>query len=287
MSPAERRLLQKKLENPSGPRHDSQMTAAPTRLGRSSPRLKELRRRARRRRAGEVVVDGWRLVADLVRWGMQLRELYLGESAAARGDADQLVAAAASAWMVADSVLESVAPTRHPQGALAVVGEPDQYPWPATSGIALYLDQLQDPGNVGAIIRSAAALGAGAVLISETCADPFHPAAVRGSAAAVFQIPVVCNVDPAETAKQVRAAGGEIWAADTTGVAIACWRPEEPTLLLLGCEGSGLSEEAAAAADQRVTIPLGRSVESLNVAVAAALLLHTWSSSRSEAAVSS
>jgi TrmH family RNA methyltransferase len=280
MPPTERRLLQKKLENPSGPRHDLLMTGTPIRLGRTSPRLKELRRRARRRRAGEVMVEGWRLVADLVRWGVRLRELYLGESAAISSAAAQLVAASADAWIVADSVLESVAPTRHPQGVLAVVAEPTQEPWQATVGITLYLDQLQDPGNVGAIIRSAAALGAGTVLISKTCADPYHPAAVRGSAAAVFRLPVVTGIDPAEAAGQIRTARGEVWAADTTGVAIDHWRPGEPTLLLLGSEGSGLSDEAAAAADQRVTIPLARSVESLNVAVAAALLLQTWTKSR-------
>lgn len=256
-----------------------------TRLGRHSRRLKELRQRVRRRRPGEVVVDGRRLLADLVRWQVALDELYLGERVAAETGTAELTAAAAQVWLVADDVLESIAPTRHPQGVLAVIAEPSAQPWPATttgdrSGLALFLDRLQDPGNIGAIVRSAAGLGADAVLLSPDCADPFHPAAVRGSAGAVLRLPPVRDVDPATVAALVERRGGEVWAADTTGVAVDRWQPAALTLLLLGAEGSGLDESTAALTEKRVTIPLDRDLESLNVAVAAALLVHTWTASR-------
>jgi tRNA G18 (ribose-2'-O)-methylase SpoU len=74
----------------------------------------------------------------------------------------------------------------------------------------------------------------------------------------------------------VHSAGGEVWAADTTGVAVERWQAAEPTLLLLGSEGSGLGTSTAALTEKRVTIPLERDLESLNVAVAAALLVHSW-----------
>jgi TrmH family RNA methyltransferase len=141
------------------------------RLGRNSPRLKELRQRVRDRRPGEVVVDGRRLITDLVRWGVPLLELYLVDGT----EPDPaVVAAALSAWQVDPSVFEGLTPTRHPQGVLAVVPEPAGRGWTATSSVALFLEGVQDPGNLGAIVRSAAGLGAAAVLLSAGCADPFQ-----------------------------------------------------------------------------------------------------------------
>ena len=240
------------------------------RLGRNSVRLKELRARVRERRPGEVVVDGRRLVADLVRWGVPLLELYV----AAGSEPDPaFVTAAIGMWQVERPAFEALAPTRHPQGVLAVLPEPASRRWPAASGVAVFLEALQDPGNLGAIVRSAAALGAAAVLLSEGCADPFHPAAVRGSAGSVFRVALERNAGVADAAARVRAEGGSAWAADPAGSPLAGWRPRRPALLLLGAEGAGLSEAARKAADGRVAIPLERDVESLNVAVAAGILL--------------
>jgi len=240
------------------------------RLGRNSPRLKELRQRVRERRPGEVVVDGRRLIADLVRWGVPLLELYLADGT----EPDPaVVAAALSAWQVEASVFEGLTPTRHPQGVLAVVPEPAGRGWTATSSVALFVEGVQDPGNLGAIVRSAAGLGAAAVLLSAGCADPFHPAAVRGSAGGVFRIALERGATVADAARRVRARKGSVWAADPAGSALARWRPRRPALLLLGAEGAGLSEAAGKVVDGRVAIPLERDVESLNVAVAAGILL--------------
>lgn len=240
------------------------------RLGRNSPRLKELRQRVRERRPGEVVVDGRRLIADLARWGVPLLELYFSDG----NEPDPaVVAAALSAWQVEASVFEGLAPTRHPQGALAVVPEPDSRAWTAASGVALFLEGVQDPGNLGAIVRSAAGLGAAAVLFSAGCADPFHPAAVRGSSGGVFRIALERNAPAADAVRRVRARGGSVWAADAGGPPLPGWRPRRPALLLLGAEGAGLSEDALKWVDGRVAIPLERDIESLNVAVAAGILL--------------
>jgi TrmH family RNA methyltransferase len=240
------------------------------RLGRSSSRVKELRQRVRQRRPGEVVVDGRRLIGDLVRWGVPLLELYV-----AAGDAPdpQVSRAALGAWEVDSAAFEGLAPTRHPQGLLAVVPEPAERTWKAASGVAVYLEGVQDPGNLGAIVRAAAGLGGAAVLLSEGCADPYHPAAVRGSAGGVFRIPVQRGVAVADAANRVRRSRGSVWAAAADGSPVAGWTPKRPTLLLLGAEGAGLGGEALAAADGRVGIPLERDLDSLNVAVAAGILL--------------
>ena len=146
-------------------------------------------------------------------------------------------------------------------------------PWPAREGVALWLDTVQDPGNLGAIVRSAAALGARSVLLSPGSADPFHHAAVRGSAGAVFRLPVTGEVTAARVAERMSEVGGEVWAAGPGGTPIDRWQPSRPLVLMLGAEGAGLSPEALAVATGEVTIPLDREIESLNVAVAAGILL--------------
>jgi TrmH family RNA methyltransferase len=242
-------------------------------LGRRGQRVKDLRRRVRERRAGEVVVDGRRLVADLVRWKIPIRELYLTPELAESSEPPPWIAAANTVSLLEPEVLQDLAPTRHPQGVLAVAGEPFFQPWDAVAGHAVWLDGVQDPGNVGAVIRAAAGLGAAAVLLSPDCADPFSPVAVRGSAGAVFLLPVERKVGAAEAVARVRGGGGEIWAAGAGGRPVAGWRPAEPCLLMVGSEGAGLSSEAAALADGEMTIPLELDLDSLNLAVAVGILL--------------
>jgi TrmH family RNA methyltransferase len=220
-----------------------------------------------------VVVEGRRLVADLVAWGVPLRELYLAADVLERPWIAELLAGAEHAFQVDGSVLAGIAPTRSPQGILAVIDEPSWPPWRAETGVGLWLDGVQDPGNLGAIIRSAAGLGAEAVLLSTGCADPFSPAAVRGSAGAVLRLPVERHVPAARLMERVREAGGEVWASGSAGTPCAGWSPRRPTLLLIGAEGRGLEPGVREASDGTVTIPLSRGVESLNVAVAAGILL--------------
>ena len=187
------------------------------RLGRRGRRLKDLRKRVKDRRDGEVIIDGRRLVSDLVRWGVPIRELYLVPEISGEFEAVGWRQSADEVFEVEASVLTDIAPTRSPQGVLAIAEEPRWLEWPAEGGVALWLDRIQDPGNVGAIVRSAAGLGAEAVLLSPECADPFGASAVRGSAGAVFRIPVGRDVGLAGVMVRVRESGGEIWATDSLG----------------------------------------------------------------------
>ena len=242
-------------------------------LGRHGARLKDLRRRIKHRRRGEVFVDGRRLVTDLVRWGVPITELYLTPEMAAGAGSAAWIEYARATFEVESSVLGDLAPTRNPQGVLAVAEEPAGPGWTVSSGIGLWLDRVGDPGNLGGIVRAAAGLGAAGVLLSPDCADPFGATAVRGSAGAVFRIPVERNVEAEEVAARVRNAGGEVWASGSDGRPVGAWRPTEPCLILIGAEGAGLDPSAAALADGTVTIPMNRDVESLNVAVATGILL--------------
>ena len=242
-------------------------------LGRHGARVKDLRRRVKRRREDEVIVDGRRLVDDLVRWEVPIRELYLTPELIAEPLAAAWRAVAPIVFELDPLVLADLAPTRNPQGVLAVAEAPRWPQWSVERGVALWLDRVQDPGNLGAIVRSAAGLRAASVLLSPACADPFSPAAVRGSAGAVFRLPVEREVTVGGAVERLRAAGGQVWASGAKGTPISLWRPPEPCLLLLGAEGAGLTPEAEGLVDGTVTIPMNRDVESLNVAVAAGILL--------------
>lgn len=242
-------------------------------MGRHAARLRELRGRIRRRPSGEVVVDGRRLVADLVRWRVPLLELYLTPALAGSEEGRGWVAEAGRSFLLDPEVLAGVAPTRTPQGVLAVVAEPRWPAWPGRRGTALWLDAVQDPGNLGAIVRAAAGLGAAAVLLGPGCADPWSPAAVRGAAAAGFRLPVEREVTASRAVRRVREGGGEAWAATAPGELPAGSGCPDPLLLMLGAEGPGLGAEARALADRTVALPLDRGIESLNVAVAAGVLL--------------
>ena len=243
------------------------------RLGRHGARLKDLRRRIKNRRRGEVIVDGRRLVADLVRWGVPISELYLTPELAVRAESALWMESARTTFEVDVAVLRDLAPTRSPQGVLAVAEEPGGEGWAGSSGVALWLDRVGDPGNLGGIVRAAAGLGAAAVLLSPNCSDPFGSSAVRGAAGAVFRIPVERNVEAEEVATRVRNVGGEVWASGAGGRPVSAWRPAEPCLILVGAEGAGLDPAAIALADGTVTIPMARGIESLNVAVATGILL--------------
>jgi TrmH family RNA methyltransferase len=220
-----------------------------------------------------VVVDGRRLVSDLVRWKVPIEELYLVPEISDEFEAMGWRDTAESVFEIEASVLADIAPTKSPQGVLAIAREPQEREWTAGTGVTLWLDRIQDPGNIGAIIRSAAGLGAAAVLLSPGCADPFASSAVRGSAGASFRVPLRRHTEAGEAIEAVRQAGGEAWATDSRGQKIEDWRPSEPCLLLLGAEGVGLDPEVVALADGTVAIPMSRGIESLNVAVATGILL--------------
>jgi TrmH family RNA methyltransferase len=224
----------------------------------------------RDRRPGEVIADGRRLVADLVPRQLPIRELYIAHGVDIE---PATLAAAESCWELEPALFSGVAPTRNPQGVLAVVDEPRYRSWTGGDGVAVYLEGVQDPGNLGAVIRCVAAIGGSAVVLSPGCADPFHWATLRASAGAVMRVPVVGQTHPAEAAASIRKSGGEVWAATTDGDPMTDWRPARPTLLALGAEGAGLSAGVLALADGAVGVALDRGIDSLNVAVTAGILL--------------
>ncbi len=223
--------------------------------------------------------DAWRLY-----------ELF-GTPAALTRHAD-LVGAAASAGVeitpATDDAMKALSETVSPQGIVAVCASLD-VGWAEAlgkqPGLVALLADIQDPGNAGTILRTAAAAGADAVVFAGDCVDPYNGKCVRASAGALFHVPIVRGVDIASAFAQLRDAGMRVLAADGAGetglddvVSSAILR--EPAAWVFGNEARGLSAAVGAAADLRVRIPIYGRVESLNVAAAAAVCLYASAQGR-------
>ena len=176
--------------------------------------------------------------------------------------------------VVSPEVLRTIATTVEPDGVVATVDR-TTLPSPAFHSIGLVLETIQDPGNLGTMIRTAAAVGADGLLLSEDSVDPDHPKVLRASAGQWFQLPIAVSPDLCSSLKLCQQQGMQIVATLPTATQ-TYWEVDlqRPTLILLGNEGAGLSTAVAELADYQVTIPLNPGVESLNVAIAAALLLY-------------
>lgn len=176
--------------------------------------------------------------------------------------------------LVSPEVLRAIATTVAPDGVVFTLAHgPTVMPHFTHLGIAL--ETIQDPGNLGTIIRTAAAVGAEGLLLSEDCADWAQPKVLRASAGHGLTLPLRTTPTLADDLTEYQRGGVQIVATLPTAP-LTYWEVDltPPTLLLLGNEGAGLSATLAAIADVHVKIPLAPGVESLNVAIANALILY-------------
>ena len=179
-------------------------------------------------------------------------------------------------------VFASVAATEQSQGVAALIRRPEMRFLPRAGQLLLLLDQVQDPGNVGTLVRSAEAFGAAAVLVTAGTADVWNGKALRASAGAAFRVPVVRWSEP--LAASLRKLGARVLAAvaaeDDARPATAA-ALTEGCVLAVGNEGRGVSAELLQMADARITLPMVGPTESLNAAVAGSILLYEAARQRS------
>lgn len=242
---------------------------------------RDLQRRKARERQQRFVAEGVRTVETLLDSPLAITGALVTASLKSdpRGAAlfDRLLARAISVQEVTEAELDSAADTESPQGILAVGEIPERtLPEPPNSARYLILDALQDPGNVGTVIRSAAALGVTATIALPGTVDLWNAKVVRSTMGATFFHPSL-HMTWEETTAFLDAHAIPCWLADTDGLVIEHTNlPELPArmALVVGNEGAGVSAAVAARADQRVSIRMSPGVESLNVAVATGILLH-------------
>ena len=245
---------------------------------RSNSRLKAIRR-LRRSKGPQALLEGPKLLAEALDCGTAI-ELVLATTAFLAGSplAARLERAAIPVLEVTDEVIASLADADGPQGVLSVAhlprGGAEVLRATRAGGIYLYLDHLQDPGNLGAIARVAEACGAEGLALSPGCVHPNHPRALRASAGSLLRLPVALDVEVADIVEALLPVAPR-WLAlvPRQGTDLYESSLEGPLVLALGAEGSGLSREVLEQTALGLTIPVAEPVESLNVAVAAAVVL--------------
>jgi RNA methyltransferase, TrmH family len=177
--------------------------------------------------------------------------------------------------LVSEKVLAAMATTVTPDGVLAVAARTDIASPKLDAKLTLMLDRLQDPGNLGTAIRTAAAAGADGLWVSDDSVDLDHPKVLRASAGQWFRLPAAKSTDLDGLVAKYRQQGSQIIATGMTA-AVDYWAVDftQPTVILLGNEGHGLNPELTKLADRVVKVPMAPAVESLNVSITAALLLY-------------
>lgn len=243
---------------------------------------RDLTRRKARERDAMFVVEGIRSCEELAKSAVEVIGVLAAPQLAESSRGEALKAAFAARGVtptdVTDKEFQSAAATESPQGVLAV-GRIPSYRFDSDELMArpttrlLVLDAVQDPGNVGTLIRTAAALGADAVVALPGTVDVWNAKVVRSAMGAHFSFPAVHATW--ETLQHACASHGiALWGAELGGTDVAELRAPARLALAVGNEGGGLSESVREALVQRVTLPIRPEVESLNVAVAAGILLH-------------
>lgn len=242
--------------------------------------IRDLRLRRGRERRGLALAEGVRLVEEALAARVRIRHAAVSPAleGTPRGGALKAALAAAGVPLVEieDRALAELADTEHPQGVVAVV-EPPRWSSdalaPRAGEVVVVLDGVQDPGNVGAIARAALGLGAAGMIALKGTAELTNPKVMRGAMGALFRLPAVTATDQ-EFLEWAARVGAAIWVTDSTGERPGGPRPPAPVALVLGNEGAGVRPELERVAVRRVAIPLHAGVESLNVAVAAGILLY-------------
>jgi TrmH family RNA methyltransferase len=245
-------------------------------------RVRLLADRKHRRRESAFLVQGIQPVWQAVEAGSDVEVLIVAPDLLRHPGAVAMVAAQEAAGVrvarLSGELFGRITDRDSPPGLAAIVRAApvtiaDVAASPSSLVVALH--SVGNPGNLGTIIRTASAAGASGVILIGPSADPYDPAAVKASMGALFTVPVATAVSAAEFLAWAREGGVRVAATSARG-SVTCWDADlrPPLAVLLGSEGSGLPEDVLDAADLRVAIPMTGTAESLNLSVAAGILLY-------------
>ncbi len=256
--------------------------------GRHNQRLKELRlafRRADLTPHGECAVEGVKLLEEALRSGQHVESVFFSESA--RPLAEKLlpqIGARTETLVLPNALFNSIVPSDAPQGVAALLKLPAFSPAHlldrSSHGPLVVAAGLQDPGNLGTILRSAEAFGAAGIFLTEGTVSPYNSKVLRGSAGSIFRLPFL-RIASVELIPLLRARGVRLLATSShqgTPLPQISWTL--PLAIFIGNEGAGLSRELTREMDETLAIPQAAQVESLNAGVAASIVLFEAARSR-------
>ena len=236
--------------------------------------VRALSQRKTRRREGRFFVEGTRLIEDALQLDTLFDFVFFTRNIAARARGQRLLRRLSDLQIktieVDDKVMRACCDTESPPGVLAVLPFP-QLPVPAQPSLILIADALRDPGNLGTLLRSAAAADVDVVLLAPGSVDAYNPKVVRGAMGAHFRIPIIAD-DWDLIAGHAQDVSTWLATSDArTAYTQVDWT--KPSALIIGAEAHGVSAEASILANGRLQIPMARNVESLNSGVAASVIL--------------
>jgi len=253
-----------------------------------NPKLKLIRalqgRAKERRENGAFVVEGVRLVEEAVNANWQMRFVLFDETLNERGrsQVESLKSRGVDVEEISTSLMKSLSETESPQGVVAVL-ELNQLPITNFPNFILIPDQIRDPGNLGTLLRTAAAAGVQAVLLPPETTDAFAPKVVRSGMGAHFRLPIhsmswgeieqVVRFTSVVLSGEAVSKGLQVFLADMEGQ--SCWETDlrQPVALVIGGEADGASKSARKLANQKISIPMTGNIESLNAGVAGSVLM--------------
>lgn len=249
---------------------------------KDNPLIKDtvkLKKSARhRRKSGLFIAEGLRLCMDAMYSKAEIRTLFVTETAAQKSQEEfkQLTAYSGKTVLVSPEVFVGISDTQTPQGFLCVVKTLDkscQFDTIKVNGKMIALDNMQDPNNLGTVLRSAEAFGVDGVILSSDCCDIFSPKVVRGSMGAVFRLPFcICN-SVAEFLNDNPAVTSYAAVVDAGAKPVTEYTYDAPCVAVIGNEANGIKQQTIEACTHTLTIPMNGKAESLNAAAAAAILI--------------
>lgn len=259
---------------------------------RDNPQVKLLTglltRKKERDLSGCFAVEGLRLCVDAVRSGVVLRTLLLTpETAAKHPETGQLEDAAERVIWLDGGLAQRIGDTQHPQGIYAICEKLDNCQSAVTiksGGTYLLLSSIQDPGNLGAMLRTAQAMGIDGVFLSGDCPDLYSPKLLRGAMGGVFRLHIAEGGDLLPEIAALQAAGLPVYAAALTGQALRAGEVDFSAggAVVIGNEGNGLASDVIDACTAGIFIPMTDTANSLGAATAAGILL--WEMAKSKLA---
>ena len=247
-------------------------------VSRDNAHFKALKRLCKsgreRRKAGRIVLDGIHLIESYLQRFGSLEEIVVSESGKVRLEISRFLSgevAGSSVTVLEDSLFDELASVETPSGIIAVAEQPGSPQGLDQQADAVLLDGIQDPGNLGSILRSAAAAGFRQILLSADCAHAWSPKVLRAAMGAHFGLDIHerCDLTAFLAGYQGRSVSTELSAPDS----LYSIRLNQPLAWVFGNEGKGIRSHVASAVRARVVIPMPGKIESLNVAAAAAICL--------------
>lgn len=242
---------------------------------------RKLQTRKGRKKFGQYLFDGWHLVQEAAKSDQQLIDL-IGTSQEL-GQHQDIVSLFENVYEVSPAIIKDITETNTPQGIVAVAGLPDVHriPQDHLSGAWLFLDRIQDPGNVGTMVRTADAAGFTGVVASNQTADFFNPKVVRSMQGSQFHVELV-DGDLKKWIKDFQDADLPVFGTQLNPEAkdYRDVHPGENFALIMGNEGQGMAQELLQQTTANLYVPMRGSAESLNVAVSAGILMFRLNSKR-------